>query len=318
MSAHSSEIFIGNGPEMLAIKEFARKVARSKCNVLITGETGTGKELVARLVHSLSPRNQAPLVSLNCAAVPDTLLETELFGHEKGAFTGAWRRSEGRMSEANGGTLFLDEIGEMSLGAQAKVLRSVETGQIQRPGARGTSPIDIRVFAATNQNLEAMVEEGKFRRDLYFRLNVARIALPPLRERRGDILELADHFLRLQAMSLTRAPLGFSRPVQNALRRHEWPGNARELRNVVEVAMIHEPYPLVELEHIPASIGAESNSPERGNRPADRTRILEALRFTNWNKSEAAKKLHWSRMTLYRKMARYSIREEPNEMSEPS
>jgi transcriptional regulator with GAF, ATPase, and Fis domain len=263
---------------------------------------------MARLIHSHSPRANAPLVCFNCAAIPDTLLEAELFGHEKGAFTGAWQRNDGRIGEANSGTLFLDEIGEMSLTGQAKVLRSIDSGQIQRLGARGTTPVDVRLVAATNQNLELMVREGRFRKDLYFRLNVARIELPPLRERSDDILELAEYFLKVLSAANPRRPVGFSPQVKEGLLRYSWPGNIRELKNIVEVALVYEPYPLVELNHIPREIWPSELRP--GAKPADRERIVDALRISNWNKSEAAKQLHWSRMTLYRKIARYSIEEE--------
>jgi two-component system, NtrC family, response regulator AtoC len=298
---------IGNGLKISAVKEFAGRVARANCNVLVTGETGTGKELMARLIHSLSLRAKGPLVSFNCAAIPDSLLEAELFGHEKGAFTGAWQRNEGRIGEANSGTLFLDEIGEMSLFAQAKVLRSIDSGQVQRLGTKGTTPVDIRLVAATNQNLELMVREGRFRKDLYFRLNVARIELPPLRERSDDVLELADHFLRVLSATNPRPPVGFSTQVRESFLRYSWPGNIRELKNVVEVALVHDPYPFVELKHLPQEIWPLESRPAL---KPDRERIVNALRISNWNKSEAAKQLRWSRMTLYRKIARYSIEEE--------
>jgi DNA-binding NtrC family response regulator len=299
---------VGTGLKISAIKEFAGRVARTNCNVLITGETGTGKELMARFIHSLSLRAKAPLVCFNCAAVPDSLLESELFGHERGAFTGAWQRSEGRIGEANSGTLFLDEIGEMSLPAQAKVLRCIESGQIQRLGTKGTTPVDFRLVAATNQDLEGMVREGRFRKDLYFRLNVARVALPPLRERSDDIIELAEHFLRSLHTSGSQPALGFSPQVKEGFLRYAWPGNIRELKNVVEVALVHSPYPFIELNHIPKDIWPSES--RQGPKPADRERIIDALRISKWNKSEAAKQLHWSRMTLYRKIARYSIEEE--------
>ena len=295
-------LMVGNSTEITKLTEFVRRVAATNCNVMITGETGTGKEIIAQLTHSQSTRSAEPLVCFNCAAIPDTLLEAELFGHERGAFTGAWQRTDGRILEANHGTLFLDEIGEMSLFGQAKLLRTLETRQVQRLGGRGTTPVDVRIVAATNQDLEKVVNEGKFRKDLYFRLNVARINIPPLRERSADILPIARHFLQVLSASCPRPPRDFSRAAASALESYDWPGNVRELKNAVEVTLIHQPFPQVELEHLPEAIRACAPGED-----TERQRISAALGLMNWNKSEAAKYLHCSRMTLYRKMARYSI-----------
>lgn len=300
----TASILKGASAPMVLARRMIEKVAAARCNVLITGETGTGKEVVARLIHENSSRRSARLVSFNCAALPDTLIESELFGYERGAFTGAQMRNEGRIAEANGGTLFLDEIGEMTLSAQAKVLRCLETRELQRLGGRGTLPVDVRILAATNQSPEDMVGHSTFRKDLFFRLNVARIHLPPLRERSEDIPELAHHFLRGFSESLERAPKGFTSEALSALKQYVYPGNVRELRNFIEVALIHQPYPLIESEHLPPMVCSSTGNDE------DRNRILEVLRVAKWNKSEAAKTLHWSRMTLYRKMARYAITDE--------
>jgi transcriptional regulator with PAS, ATPase and Fis domain len=254
------------------------------------------------MLHAGSPRSGAPIVCFNCAAVPDTLLETELFGHERGAFTGAWQRTDGRIIEANHGTLFLDEVGEMSLAGQAKLLRTLETRQVQRLGAKGFTPVDVRVVAATNQDLEEMVSNGGFRKDLYYRLNVARIKIPPLRERVCDVMPIARYYLRLLSASCERPPKDFSAAAANALMAYDWPGNVRELKNVIEVALLHEPWPYVDLEHLPEGVKACGVGED-----AERQRISEALGSADGNKSKAARLLRCSRMTLYRKMARYAI-----------
>lgn len=298
----------GTSSHITSVRELIGKIAASNCNVLISGETGTGKELVARLIHEGSRRKKARLATLNCAAVPDSLIESELFGYERGAFTGAYQRNEGRIWEANGGTMFLDEIGEMTLAAQAKILRSLETRTLQRLGGGAGVAVDVRIVAATNQNLEQMVAAGRFRKDLYFRLNVARIYVAPLRERKTDIPQLARHFLRLLSREMDRPPVDFDEKAMDALLRYDYPGNVRELRNVVEVALIHQPYPLIASEHLPDNVRfGECLQLEWVE---DRSRILSALSAVKWNKSKAAKKLQWSRMTLYRKMARYEIGED--------
>jgi transcriptional regulator with PAS, ATPase and Fis domain len=300
--SENTDLLVGTSAQILSVKNLARKVAFSNCTVLICGDTGTGKELVAQMIHLNSQRSAFPMVSLNCAAIPDTLIEAELFGHEKGAFTGAWRRSEGRIAEANHGTLFLDEVGEMNLYAQAKLLRALEMRQVQRLGASGATQVDVRVVAATNQNLEQLVSAGRFRKDLFFRLNVAKITLPALTARRSDIPVLARHFLTSLGKLYARPPLDLTEQAWDVTRRYEWPGNVRELKNAIEFALIHQPWPHIAVEHLPENI--QQATEIAGD---DRGRILEVLQGTNWNKSEAAKQLHWSRMTLYRKMSRYAI-----------
>lgn len=298
---------VGQSPPMQQIKQSLEKVARTGSTVLITGETGTGKELVAALIHQTSPRQQKPFVCINCAAIPDSLLESELFGYERGAFTGAQALKEGRLKFAEGGTIFLDEIGEMSPYAQAKVLRAIESREIQRLGGKGSIPLDFRVITATNQELERLVAEGQFRKDLYFRLNVVRIHVPPLRDRKEDIALLADYYIGEFNRQFGRAVRGFSEEALAALLRYDWPGNVRELKNLVEALFVDRSSD----EQI--SLGDLPEQFRRGVGEAvdcssgEREQILSALLATNWNRSRAAQKLHWSRVTLYRKMVKHQI-----------
>jgi DNA-binding NtrC family response regulator len=290
---------------VLEIKAYIEKVARTSSNVLITGETGTGKELIAELIHNNSSRANRPLVCINCAAIPDTLLESELFGYERGAFTGAHTAQDGKLMLADGGTLFLDEIGDMSPYAQAKVLRVIETRQVQKLGGRKAQPVDFRLIAATNRDLESMDAEDGFRRDLFFRLNVARIHLPPLRERKEDILLLCHFFREENNRRFGRETTGFTPAAEQVLLAHEWPGNVRELKNMIEAAFINLD-PEATLVQMPKVFCESLNRKEKIG-VAEPDRILMALSETRWNKSQAAEKLHWSRMTLYRKMSQYQI-----------
>ena len=300
-----SESIVGQGAAMREIKSYIEKVARTNSNVLITGETGTGKELIAELIHKNSPRACFPLVCINCAAIPDSLLESELFGYERGAFTGAHAAQDGKLKLADGGTLFLDEIGDMSPYAQAKVLRAIESREIQRLGGHRTQPVDFRLIAATNRDLESLAAEGGFRRDLFFRLNVAHIHLPPLRERKEDILALG-HFFRLENnRKFGRETTGFTAATEDALLAHAWPGNVRELKNIIEAAFINLDPGATRV----ALPGVFCRALERKDKlgETELERMLAVLSETSWNKSQAAEKLHWSRMTLYRKMSHYQI-----------
>jgi DNA-binding NtrC family response regulator len=297
---------VGESPPMRQIRAYIEKVGASDSNVLITGETGTGKELVAELIQQASPRRPRPFVCLNCAAIPDTLLESELFGYEKGAFTGANAASEGKMKLADGGVIFFDEIGDMSPYAQAKILRAIERQEMYPLGGKRRIPVDVRVLAATNHDLEQSVAQGQFRKDLYFRLNVARIHLPPLRERREDIAPLAHFHLRSLNQRFGREVEGFTDEALACLIRHDWPGNVRELKNLLEATFVNDPGPRITLADLPEPFRRHctaSDSP-----PDDeRQRLLAALFSTNWNVSKAAQQLHWSRMTLYRKLGKYRI-----------
>jgi two-component system, NtrC family, nitrogen regulation response regulator NtrX len=230
--------FIGQSPALLAAVKVARQVADSTATVLIHGESGTGKEQLARLIHDHSRRARGPFVAVNCAAIPETLLETELFGHEKGAFTGAAARRVGRFERATGGTLFLDEVGDMSPGMQAKILRALQEEEIERVGGDRPVPVDVRILAATNRDLDVEVEAARFREDLYYRLAVVVLKLPPLRERGDDIVMLARHFLEHFARKHGRAVHEISAGAMDLLRSHGWPGNIRQLRNVIERVLI--------------------------------------------------------------------------------
>ena len=296
---------IGDSLSLQHLREYLLKVAQSECNVLITGETGTGKELVARFVHQNSARRARPMISVNCAAVPDLLLESELFGYERGAFTGATTNRDGKARAADGGTLFFDEIGEMTPYAQAKILRMIENGEIQKLGARKSDAVDVRVIAATNLVLEEKIREQSFRADLYFRLNVARIVLPPLRERRDDVPCLAEHFIADLNRRCHLAVNGVTPRAMEILLRHDWPGNVRELRNVVEAAFINRPSSKIDVEHLPAAIRDPRACCD--GEPPERDRVLSALQQANGNKSLAARMLHCSRMTLYRRMERLGV-----------
>ncbi len=292
---------------MAGLKAYLPKVARSRATVLVTGETGTGKERVAQAIHALSPRCRAPFVVVNCGALPDTLIESELFGHARGAFTGAIGAQRGKLVEADGGTLFLDEIGEMSLYAQARLLRVLETQEVHPLGGSPCQRIDIRVVAATNRELEGEVAAHRFRADLFYRLNVARLVIPPLRDRPGDVALLVRSVI---GELNTRDDMHVEPPdpdLLSALMAHDWPGNVRELRNLIEAVFIDPPEGCVGLAHLPPAFQAVFGRYCRTTPDTERSRLINALEQTNWNKAEAAKALNWSRMTLYRKLVKYHV-----------
>jgi DNA-binding NtrC family response regulator len=301
---------VGDSVAISEIKSYVKKLAPTDCTVLITGETGTGKELVADEIRKHSRRGRKPYVCINCSALPDNLLESELFGHERGAFTGAYSAYDGKLKVANGGTVFLDEIGDMSLRGQAKILRVIENKEFYR--VRGTKriPIDVRFVAASNRNPENLVEQGKFRKDLYYRLNVTRIHLPPLRERTEDILPLTTHYINEFNRRFELEVEGISEAAISLMLQYQWPGNVRELKNVLEAAFINMPKGRISIRDLP--IPFRKRLKEAEGRPAsERDALISALSSTNWNKSKAAEKLQWSRMTLYRKMAKYRIVSNP-------
>lgn len=309
------DLLVGYSPAIKAIKEYILRLANNSSNVLITGETGTGKELIAKLIHRNSTRANRPMVCINCAAIPDTLLESELFGSEKGAFTGATSTRDGSLKAAEGGTVFLDEIGDMSAYSQAKILRVIETHEVNRLGGRKPQFVDFRTVAATNRDLDTLSQQGQFRRDLFYRLNVARIHLPPLRERCEDLLPLANHFRIEYNRSFGRHTKGFTARSEENIVRYRWPGNVRELKNLVEKAFINLDPECEWVEMPELFCFAIENKEATGDAEAER--ILDALSSTQWNKSKAADLLSWSRMTLYRKMERYGILAE-NEQPMPT
>jgi DNA-binding NtrC family response regulator len=307
--AHESpdcSTLIGSSAAMSQIRKQVMKVAAADCSVLITGESGTGKELVAQMIHERSGRSARPFVAVNCAALPETLLESELFGYERGAFTGAHNAHEGKLQHAAGGTLFLDEVGEMSLMAQAKILRAVDARVIQRLGSNVDTRVQVRLVAATNQDLERLVDEKRFRQDLYYRLNVVRLSLPPLRERLEDIPELVLHILRDLMAKQRAGARNVEGDVVHQLQQYDWPGNVRELRNVLESILVFSSSRSIQAADIPIDIRRRLRS-SKAPYSDERSNILSALDSAYWNRNEAAKKLSCSRMTLYRKMGKYGI-----------
>ena len=300
---------VGESPQMQKVLELVRTVAQSDATVLIRGESGTGKELIARAIHANSSRRYFPIVPVNCGALPETLLESELFGHEKGAFTGAQYRRKGRIEMSDGGTLFLDEIGTISMKTQVDLLRVLETKEFTRLG--GSKPIraDFRVVCATNQNLEKMVEAGQFREDLYYRVNVFSIYLPPLRERRSDIPVLAQHFLHRFQTHPSRPISEISPEAMDVLVRYDWPGNVRELANAIERAMVIGKPPAIRPEDLPFQLERATETPG-GDSLADleKTHIARILERTDWNISRAAEILKIDRATIYNKIKRYGLK----------
>ncbi|MER3414988.1 MAG: sigma-54-dependent Fis family transcriptional regulator [Gemmataceae bacterium] len=308
---------VGTSPAMREVTEQITRVAGTNSTVLIRGESGTGKELVARAIHLSSARRHGPFVCLNCAALAESLLESELFGHEKGAFTGASERKMGKFEAAHGGTLFLDEIGEMPLSAQAKLLRILEGHPYERVGGTEPVQVNVRVVAATNKSLEEAIKHGSFRKDLYFRLHVVEILLPPLRDRRDDIPLLAEYFLQQFVRETGRKIRGLTPRALDRLLAYSWPGNVRELRNVIERAVVLANGPLLDAEDILLSRLEEPpavpTTDGRSFRPStletlEKEHIVKTLDFTDWNKSRAAALLGIERSTLDRKIRAYGLR----------
>jgi two-component system response regulator HydG len=304
--SESARELLGNSDAIVHLRGLTPKIARSDAPILITGSTGTGKEHFARMLHHLSPRARHPFVAINCAAIPDTLFESELFGFERGSFTGANHAQKGKATLADGGILFLDEIGELSPLCQTKLLRVLEEREVQPIGASRPIKVDFRVIAATNRSVEDQVDKGEFRSDLYYRLNVARVAIPDLCERPQDISLYLNHFIetfnRRHGASVT-AP---NAELMDVLLSYRWPGNVREVRNFVEAVFIDPPVGAIGLRDIPAAFARLQASYARTGE-SERARIVAALEKTDWNKAEAAKALQWSRMTLYRKLTKYRV-----------
>jgi len=305
---------IGNSSAMRDIFKIIDKVAASNATVLIQGETGTGKERVAEAIHRNSPRHDAAFVRMNCASLPDNLLESELFGHEKGAFTGADQMRIGRFEMANDGTLFLDEVGNMSANTQAKVLRAIQNQEFERLGGSRTIKVDVRIIAATNINLETAIKEGRFREDLFYRLNVVTIGVPSLRERVDDIVPLAEHFLKRFARELRRRVTGFSAESVKRIQEYRWPGNVRELENTIERAVLMcdgdairpQDLTLLDREHtlgMTPALAVDLLNLEQ----LEKTALLEALKRSNWIQKEAAKLLGVSSRVMNYKVHKHGI-----------
>jgi len=307
------ENIIGNSPEMQGIFDTVRQVAASRATVLIQGESGTGKELIAKAIHRLSPRKNGPFVPVHCAALSSTLLESELFGHEKGSFTGASERRKGRFELADGGSLFLDEIGEIDASVQVKILRALEERRFERVGGQEPIDVDTRLIAATNRDLKKMVADGTFREDLYYRLYVVVIQLPALRERRSDILLLLKHFLDFFNQENGRSIDGFSSDALDLLTAYRWPGNVRELRNVVEQMVVLSRSQRIGVRDLPVQIreaGGSSGGVSVGGgtlEAQEKQAILRALKESGGNRTRAAETLGISRRTLHRKIAEYGF-----------
>jgi len=303
---------VGNSPTWRHALTEATQVAATETTVLLLGESGTGKEVVARFIHRGSARRDGPFVALNCAALPEQLLEAELFGYERGAFTGATQSKPGQLEQAAGGVLLLDEVAEMSVSAQAKFLRVLQEREFQRLGGTRVLRTDARIVAATNRDLHKAMECGLFREDLYYRLNVFAIRLPPLRERRDDVLPLADAFVQEIGRSIGRPPAGISKEARQALLDYQWPGNVRELRNILERAAILCDGGLIAAEHLAVAPPAASSSVEAPNdlRSMERTLIAKAMSDAHFNKSEAAKALGLTRAQLYVRLRKHGLDKE--------
>jgi len=299
---------IGESPEIKKVLDLVRTVAPTDTTVMIRGESGTGKELVARAIHAGSPRKYFPIVTVNCGAMTESLLESELFGHERGAFTGAQYRRKGKVELADGGTLFLDEVGNIDTKTQMDLLRVIETKQFTRVGGTENVRSDFRVVCATNRDLECAVREGSFREDLYYRLNVFTIDLPPLRGRRGDIAKLAHYFLGKFAAQMNKRVDGFSPEAMLALKAHDWPGNVRELENAVERAMVVAEGDLIERNHLPLHAVVSSQRDGKRLEDIEQRHIEQVLRENGWNVSRSAAILDIDRVTLYHKIEKFGLK----------
>jgi PAS domain S-box-containing protein len=307
---------VGKDPAIQKIFEIVPVTASSDATILIEGPTGTGKDVLAKVIHHASPRSKKTLVKVNCAALPDNLLESEMFGYVKGAFTGADTDKPGRFQDADGGTIFLDEIGDLPLSLQAKLLRVLEDKEFYPLGSRKTTKVDVRIISATNQNLERLVKEKRFREDLFYRLNVMRLDLPPLKDRRGDIPLLISHILKRLCATRDTMVEKFSNDAMEVLLNYDYPGNIRELENIIEHALIVCQDKIIERNHLPLALqgGISPPLPEEEKRPfekeiefSEKTRILDTLRKYNWNKGKTASALDINRSTLWRKMKKYNI-----------
>ena len=318
--AHGFDALVGRHPSMVRLYELISQVAQTPATVLIGAESGTGKELVARAIHRQSPRRDQPFVAVNLAAIPDTLVESELFGHEKGAFTGAHSRKLGKFELAHGGTIFLDEVGTMRVDLQAKLLRVLQEREIERLGGARPLPVDVRVIAATNVDLRQAVRARTFREDLFYRLNVVPLTIPPLRARKDDIPGLVEHFLRKYSREFKKDVRGISRGALPALMAYDWPGNVRELENIIERSVALATRPVVRLDDLPVDLAIHEVGQRAGDMGSDplplreardrfeQAYFLRALERENWNQSRAARSLGIHRNTLIARMTAWGIR----------
>jgi DNA-binding NtrC family response regulator len=318
--AHGFDQLVGRHPRMVRLYETIARIAQTPATVLITAESGTGKELVARAIHNQSPRRAQPFVAVNLAAIPDTLLESELFGHEKGAFTGAHSRKLGKFELAHGGTLFLDEVGSHRIDLQAKLLRALQEREIEHLGGTRTIQVDVRVIAATNTDLRQAIRARTFREDLYYRLHVVPITVPPLRERKSDLPDLAAHFIRKYAQEFKKDVRGLSRGALVALGAYDWPGNVRELENIIERSVALATRPVIRLDDLPLDLALNEVAPGRGETDGaplglkeardrfEQAYVLRALEREDWNQSRAAKGLGVHRNTLIARLGAWGIK----------
>ncbi|HEX6203119.1 MAG TPA: sigma-54 dependent transcriptional regulator [Thermoanaerobaculia bacterium] len=307
-----SDAIVGDSPAIRKMRQLIEHVAPTDATVLIRGESGTGKELVARAIHAASPRRYFPIVPVNCGALTESLLESELFGHERGAFTGAQFRRKGKVEMADGGTLFLDEVGAISPKMQVDLLRVLESHEVVRVGANRPVPVDFRILCATNEDLERAVAEGRFREDFYYRINVFTIEAPPLRARRSDVPLLAEHFLQHFARQMDKRIDAISPEAMALLAAHDWPGNVRELANAIERAMVVGQPPAIRAEDLPLwrrGVGGGGGDGDAGQSLADveRRHVAEVLERTGWNVSRTAELLEVDRATVYNKIKRYGL-----------
>ena len=318
--AHGFDALVGRHPSMVRLYELIAQVAQTHAVVLITAESGTGKELVARAIHRQSPRRDQPFVAVNLAGIPDTLIESELFGHEKGAFTGATARKLGKFELAHTGTLFLDEVGSLRVDLQAKLLRALQEREVERLGGTRAVPVDVRVISATNADLKQAVRDRTFRDDLYYRLNVVPLTIPPLRDRKTDVPMLAEHFIRKYTREFKRDVRGISRGALPALIGYDWPGNVRELENVIARSVALATRPVIRLDDLPLDLSIHEAGGRSGDAGAgvftlkeardrfEHAYVLRALERENWNQSRAARSLGVHRNTLLARLAGWGIR----------
>jgi DNA-binding NtrC family response regulator len=318
--AHGFDQLVGRHPTMVRLYETIAQVAQTPATVLITAESGTGKELVARAIHNQSPRREQPFVAVNLAAIPDSLLESELFGHEKGAFTGAHSRKPGKFELAHGGTLFLDEVGSLRIDLQAKLLRALQQREIERLGGTRTIQVDVRIIAATNSDLREAIRTRAFREDLYYRLHVVPVTVPPLRERKSDLADLAAHFVRKYSQDFKKDVRGLSRGALLALQRYDWPGNVRELENIIERSVALAVRSVIGLDDLPLELAMNEVVPGRSESDPtaltlkdardrfEQAYVLRVLERENWNQSRAARSLGVHRNTLIARLAVWGFR----------